>query len=536
LAQRWRTSSAALDRRQYGYDRDSNRLYAENIVDSTRSELYAYDDFNQIASFDRGTLNGGKNGLTGAASRSQDWDFDALGNWDSLTTNGGTAETRGHNKQNEITSISGASTPTYDANGNMLTDETGKQFVYDGWNRLVIGKTSGGTTLVTFKHDGLFRKVRETRGGTTLDLYYSSSWQVIEERISGTAVASYVWSPVYIDAMIARDRDSDANGSLDERLYALHDANFNIVALVDTSGAVVERFAYDAFGGFVVLTPAWGSRGSSSYDWKYQFQGLKYDADLSALDDRNRILDPETGRFLQMDPIGFEGGDVVLYRALENVPIGALDPSGLNPVYDWLDRRVDGAANMFDPDNIAGPDNAGSRGGALSGILIGGATGAGIGAAAGPPGILIGGVIGGFVGGVQGSAAGSKAGDYGWGGFVDGLWPGFKGGFGSGIYVLSLLGPGKAKPVCITTTVKTGGANAVRPGQYLAGKAPKNATPGSVLEGQHVNDLGRVERWRAHYDQHGRLIARTDFNAGNKAAGIPDLHFPAFSKTSRPAS
>ena len=29
-----------------------------------------------------------------------------LGNWDSLTTDGGSAQTRGHNKQNEITSIS----------------------------------------------------------------------------------------------------------------------------------------------------------------------------------------------------------------------------------------------------------------------------------------------------------------------------------------------------------------------------------------------------------------------------------------------
>ena len=34
------------------------------------------------------------------------------------------------------------------------------------------------------KHDGLFRKVRETRGSTTLDLYYSSAWQVLEAEIT----------------------------------------------------------------------------------------------------------------------------------------------------------------------------------------------------------------------------------------------------------------------------------------------------------------------------------------------------------------
>jgi len=147
----------------------------------------------------------------------------------------------------------------------MLTDEKGKQFVYNAWNRLVIVKNSGGTTLATYAYDGRSYRVRETRSGTTTDLYYSSQWQVLEESVSGTAKISYVWSPVYVDAMIARDRDSDGNGSLDERLYVVHDANFNVVALLDTSGAVVERFAYDAFGVFSVLTPAWGSRGSSSY-------------------------------------------------------------------------------------------------------------------------------------------------------------------------------------------------------------------------------------------------------------------------------
>ncbi len=31
----------------------------------------------------------------------------------------------------------------------------------------------------------------------------------------------------------------------------------------------------------------------------------------------------------------------------------------------------------------------------------------------------------------------------------------------------------------------------------------------------YVNDKGRVEPWNAKYDQYGRQIERTDFNAGN---------------------
>jgi RHS repeat-associated protein len=339
---RWLTATPTdLDRRQYGHDRNSNRLYFLNTVSTANSELYTHDGFSQIISMDRGTLNGSYNGLTGAASRSQDWDFDGLGNWDSVTTNGGSPETRGHNKQNEITSISGATTPTYDANGNLTTDETGRTFKYDAWNRLVEVKNSGGTTLATYAYDALGRRVRETRNGTTTDLFYSSQWQVIEERVSGAATTSYAWSPVYVDAMIARDRDTDANGSLDERLYVVHDANFNIVALVDTSGALVERFAYDAFGVFAVLTPAWGSRASSSYAWTYLHQGGRWDGDGGIYYFRHRGYGPTIGRWLQRDPIGFWGGDVNMYRNLSNSPMNRLDPMGLSERFETPPKPKD---------------------------------------------------------------------------------------------------------------------------------------------------------------------------------------------------
>lgn len=37
--------------------------------------------------------------------------------------------------------------------------------------------------------------------------------------------------------------------------------------------------------------------------------------------------------------------------------------------------------------------------------------------------------------------------------------------------------------------------------------------------------MGRVQPWKAYYDEYGRLIARTDYNAGNKTQGIPDIHY-----------
>jgi YD repeat-containing protein len=82
------STSTTTDRFQYGYDRDSNVLWRNNLVNTAFGELYSYDNLNQLSSFERGTLNSTKTGLTGSASRSQSWSPDAVGNFSSITTDG----------------------------------------------------------------------------------------------------------------------------------------------------------------------------------------------------------------------------------------------------------------------------------------------------------------------------------------------------------------------------------------------------------------------------------------------------------------
>ena len=329
--QRWLDSAngVALDRTRYGYDADSNRTYRANLVNSAFGEVYAYDNLNQLTSFQRGTLNAAKDGISGTASRSQSWGIDAAGNFTSVTSDGST-QTRTSNAQNEVTSVSGAVTPAYDANGNLTTDETGRQLVYDAWGRLVEVKDSSGSAIVTYAYDALGRRISETKGGVKTDLYYSAGWQVVEERTNGQTSAQYVWSPVYPDALVLRDRDTNGDGTLDERLWAVQDANFNVTALVDNGGNVVERYAYDPYGAATVLAPDFSARaGGSSYGWVYLHQGLRYDAQTGLYSARERDYSPTLMRWVENDPMGFAAGDVNLYRALANSPANALDPSGL---------------------------------------------------------------------------------------------------------------------------------------------------------------------------------------------------------------
>jgi RHS repeat-associated protein len=280
-----------------------------------------------LVAFARGTLNGSHDTIS-SPSHSITWSLDALGNFSSTTTDGGSPVSNSFNKQNEETAA-GSSNLAYDSNGNLTTDDQGHTLVWDAWNRLVAVK-NGGTTLVSYKYDALGRKIVENPG-TTSDLYSSTAWQVLEERSGGvsTATVQYVWSPVYVDALVARDRSTQNNGTMDERLYAQQDANWNVVALLSTSGAVVERYVYDPYGKPTFLNASWGTLSGSAYASRYLHQGGRYDTTSGLYTFDRRPESPTLGRWVQIDPLGLGAGDVNLYRTVGDDPLTRTDPSGL---------------------------------------------------------------------------------------------------------------------------------------------------------------------------------------------------------------
>ncbi len=175
-----------------------------------------------------------------------------------------------------------------------------------------------------------WRSRRIKQGGTAL--YYSADWQVLEERDGGgIARVSMVWSPVYIDAMIARDRDADTNGSLEERLYVAHDANFNVSSIINTSGSALERFIFDPYGSPTFLNGSWSVIGSSAYAWTHLHQGGRQSSASSLYHFRHRELSSTLGRWNRNDPILFRGDDTSLLRYVGSSPLNLTDPSGTQP-------------------------------------------------------------------------------------------------------------------------------------------------------------------------------------------------------------
>jgi RHS repeat-associated protein len=350
--QRWLAESggAVTDRFQYGYDRDGNVLYRANVVNAAFSELYGYDNLNQLTSFARGTLSNNNTTISNP-SASESWGLDALGNMTSVTTNG-TPQGRTYNQQNEVTGV-GSANLLFDNNGNLTKDQNGNTLVYDAWGRLVQVKNSSNAVIASYNYDALGRRIVETESGTTTDLYYSSQWQVLEERVGGAATAQNVWSPVYVDVLVERDRSVNG-GTLNERLWVQQDADYNVTALVNGSGQVVERYLYDPYGQVTVLNASWNPLSGSAYAWRFLFQGYRYDWTTSLYYARNRDYSPTLGRWTRVDPKRFAAGDENFYRLKGGSPAAGLDPNGT----DLLPATFDPAQGPLQQGGVQLPPGA----------------------------------------------------------------------------------------------------------------------------------------------------------------------------------
>jgi RHS repeat-associated protein len=117
-------------------------------------------------------------------------------------------------------------------------------------------------------------------------------------------------------------------------VYTYHfNAVGSTIAMTDSGQTVVNKYSYDPFGNVAansVENVPQPFKFVGQYGVMTEPNGFYYM--------RARYYDPEVGRFISEDPIGFEGGDVNLYVYASNNPILLIDPSGLIevPGYEQL--------------------------------------------------------------------------------------------------------------------------------------------------------------------------------------------------------
>ncbi len=224
----------------------------------------------------------------------------------------------------------------YDNEGNLIkktdkgtTEET--TYAYDAENTLIHIDFPDGS-FVEYRYDGKGRRFEKNVNGVKTRYFYDQEDILLEYDENDNLIARYTHRPG-IDEPLIMERDMDNDGTLESAFFYHADGLGSIVALTDLSGNVVQTYEYDSFGNIV--------RQTGTIPNPYTYTAREYDEESGLYYYRARYYDAKTGRFLQEDPIGFDGGDVNLYRYVRNGVISSTDPLGLGLTRAEESRRWD---------------------------------------------------------------------------------------------------------------------------------------------------------------------------------------------------
>jgi RHS repeat-associated protein len=201
----------------------------------------------------------------------------------------------------------GSASFTYsDGRGNLTSDGTHS---YTYWSENRLKTATGGISLY---YDPLGRLSEYDTTMSTRFMYDGSGVAVEVDNPAGNVLRRYVRGDGPDEVLVWYE----GPGTTDRRF--LHaDERGSIVAVTDSSGAVLAKNSYDEHG-----IPGAGNLG------KFQYTGQMWLSELGTFNYRARIYSPTLGRFLQTDPIGYGDGPN-WYAYTHNDPVNGTDPLGL---------------------------------------------------------------------------------------------------------------------------------------------------------------------------------------------------------------
>jgi RHS repeat-associated protein len=183
--------------------------------------------------------------------------------------------------------------------------------VYDAEGRPVRITRNG--VVSTYIYSGNGERVFRVTGTVTNICHYDRSGRLLfETDKSGAVVANYIYCGKQVTAW----------GTASGGYRFLHtDRAGSTLALSDGAGTAVARYAYSPFG--AVATN--GAPGRNPFTFVGALGVMDEGGGLFFM--KNRYYDGSTGKFLQRDPLGLEGGPN-LYAYAGNNPVNRVDPDG----------------------------------------------------------------------------------------------------------------------------------------------------------------------------------------------------------------
>ncbi|TVR54394.1 MAG: tandem-95 repeat protein, partial [Puniceicoccaceae bacterium] len=220
----------------------------------------------------------------------------------------------------------------YDGEGNVtrrIDDHTRRvhEYTWDHRNRLVKVEirdfSDNLIRTVEYSYDAFDRRIREriTEHTTLNDPVTTRLFLHGNEGFWAELSSSGAVRMVYLRGEDGFVLAQDAGSGLVH--WYLGDEQGTIREVADAAGVIVDRIAIDSFGNLL-------NRTQPDLYQRHYLTGQIFDFATGLYFLNARHYDPDLGRFISVDPIGFAGGDTNLYRYANNDPVNFMDPSGLS--------------------------------------------------------------------------------------------------------------------------------------------------------------------------------------------------------------
>jgi|GEM_PF-3244127 len=314
----------------YGYDKMHNRRY-ELDLEAQTADTYQYDSAYRLVDAQYETPRAGVVGLPNNEITNTDvaglagiaeslYTLDGIGNWAAFTEAGSTQSVT-INEMNEYAAV-GPTARSHDENGNLRINGDSR-YRYDALNRLVLVRPTSARNVETYAYDGLNRRVERFAEGRLTTYLYTDD-HVCEELENGSTARQFVYGS-FVDEAIQLQSSGDA-------YFYMQDSLGSTKGLSDAAGSVVERYSYTAYGSANITDASGAIIDESLIGNPFAFTGRRLESATGLYYYRARFYSPESGRFLQRDPLGYMDS-MSLYGYANQNPINYIDPSGeLAPV------------------------------------------------------------------------------------------------------------------------------------------------------------------------------------------------------------
>ena len=319
-SQQQRSGGASFNGFDYSYTERGNIAGITESGETVRDRAYSYDELERLTEV----------AVPTAPSQDETYELDPEGNRISSHL----SDMNTTDAANRLTSDDNYSY-VYDLNGNLTgklakagTGRSDWAYRYDTLDQL-IEVQQDGLLVESYRYDAFGRRslISTVEGaGLTTDtaILNDGSDRAVDVR-QGTLgqavpVRRYTHS-ANVDEPLQVETFTEA-GSFDAA-YTYHaDHLGSIRYLTNASGTIVNAYDYDSYG-----RPMFGV---TQFDQPFAYTGREWDAATGLYHYRARAYDAETERFLQEDPIGFNAGDMNIYRYVLSNPLSYTDPSGLS--------------------------------------------------------------------------------------------------------------------------------------------------------------------------------------------------------------